>query len=172
MQLFRVLVVEDFLEFRRAVCSLLQAKESFQIEQAADGPEAVQKAAELQPDLILLDIGLPKVNGLEVARRAHEIAPSAKILFVSVESDTDLVREALSLGAGYVHKPRVESDLLPAIEAVLRGEKFVSSDLQPNGRTDDPSRHEIQFCSTDSVLLGSFARFLEDAMEAGNPASR
>jgi len=170
VQLLRVLVVEDFVEFRRAVCTLLQAKGDFQIEQASDGPEAVLKAEELQPDLILLDIGLPKLNGLEVARRAHEIAPSAKILFVSVESDTDLVREALSLGAGYVHKPRVESDLLPAIEAVLRGEKFVSPDLQPNGRMDDPSRHEIQFCSTDSVLLGSFARFLEDAMGAGNPA--
>lgn len=116
----RVLLVEDFGEFRGFVCSLLEPR-----------LEAVQKAEELRPDLILLDISLPRLNGMEVARRVLKLAPDAKILFLSVESDADLVIEALSLGSGYIHKLRASRDLLPAIDAVLRGEQFVSSGLLP-----------------------------------------
>jgi DNA-binding NarL/FixJ family response regulator len=170
VQFHRILVVEDFPEIRRAVCSLLGLREEFQVEVASDGLEAVQKAEELQPDLILLDVGLPKLNGMEVARRVRNLAPSAKILFLSVESDPDLVTEALRLGSGYVHKPRVESDLLRAIEAVLKGETFVSPNLEPNGRTEAPRRHELLFWSTESVLLESFTRFIANALEAGNAA--
>jgi len=163
-------VVEDFPEIRRAVCSLLRTREEFQVGLASDGLEALQKAEELQPQLILLDIGLPKLNGMEVARRVRNLAPSAKVLFLSVESDPDLVSEALRLGSGYVHKPRVESDLLRAIEAVLKGETFVSPNLEPNGRTDAPRRHELLFWSTESILLESFARFIANALETGNAA--
>ena len=170
MQLHRILVVEDFPETRRAVCSLLRTREEFQVELASDGLEAVQKAEELQPNLILLDIGLPKLSGMEVARRVRNLAPSAKVLFLSVESDPDLVSEALRLGSGYVHKPRVESDLLRAIEAVLKGETFVSPNLEPNGRTDAPRRHELLFWSTESILLESFACFIANALETGNAA--
>jgi DNA-binding NarL/FixJ family response regulator len=163
-------MVEDFPEIRRAVCSLLRTREEFQVDIASDGLEAVQKVEELQPDLILLDIGLPKLNGMEVARRVRNLAPSAKILFLSVESDPDLVTEALRLGLGYIHKPRVESDLLRAIEAVLKGGTFVSPNLEPNGRTDAPRRHELLFWSTESVLLESFTRFIANALETGNAA--
>ena len=127
----RILLVEDFGEFRGFICSLLQPRAEFQVKQASDGLEAVQKAEELQPDLILLDISLPRLNGMEAARRVRKLAPAAKILFLSVESDADLVIEALTLGAGYVHKPRASRDLLHAIDAVLRGEQFVSSGLLP-----------------------------------------
>lgn len=120
MESLRVLLVEDFGEFRGFVCSLLEPR-----------LEAVQKAEELRPDLILLDISLPRLNGMEVARRVLKLAPDAKILFLSVESDADLVIEALSLGSGYIHKLRASRDLLPAIDAVLRGEQFVSSGLLP-----------------------------------------
>jgi len=132
---------------------LLQPIAEFQVELASDGLKAVQKAEELQPDLILLDIGLPDLNGIEVARRVRKLAPAARILFFSVASDPDLVREALAFGTGYIYKPRVQSDLLPAIEAARRGERFVSPDLGLNGRTDAPHRHEVQFYSADSVLL-------------------
>jgi CheY-like chemotaxis protein len=131
-----ILVVEDVDEFRRFVCSLLKSKAEFRIEVAADGLEAVQKAQELQPDLILLDIGLPKLHGLEVARRVRTLIPATRILFVSALSDPDVVGEALNLGSGYVHKPSVQSDLLPAIEAVLKGERFVSRDLGLGTKTD------------------------------------
>jgi DNA-binding response OmpR family regulator len=121
-----ILVVEDHEEFRRFICSLLRSKAESQVEVASDGLEAVTKAQELQPELILLDVGLTNLNGIEVARRVRKLTPSTRILFVSALSDPDVVSEALSLGAGYVHKPSVQSDLLPAIEATFRGEQFVS----------------------------------------------
>ena len=170
MRLLKILVVEDFEEFRRFLCSLLQSRAEYQVELALDGLEAVQKAEQLQPDLVLMDIGLPNLNGIEAARRIRTLAPSAKLLFVSAESDPDVVSETLSLGAGYIHKPRVQSDLLQAIEAVLKGEQFVSRDLGLNGRVNAPGRHEVQFCSDDSVLVEGFARFIASALEARNAA--
>jgi len=118
---FKVLVVEDFEPFKRFVCSILESRTGFQvIGQASDGLGAIQKAEKLQPDLILLDIGLPKLNGFEAAKRISRLAPRAKLLVVSQESSSDVVREALRLGAlGYVLKLHAKRDLLPAIEAVL-----------------------------------------------------
>ncbi|HEX2663322.1 MAG TPA: response regulator transcription factor [Candidatus Acidoferrum sp.] len=122
----RILVVDDFEPFRLLVCSLLQQMPDLQVTQASHGFEAIQKAEEIQPDLIVLDISLPRLNGIEVARRVHKLLPAAKIFFLSVESDADLVREALDVGAGYIHKPRVLRDLLPAIEAVLKAEQSLN----------------------------------------------
>ena len=170
MRLLKILVVEDFEEFRRFLCSLLQLRTEYQVELALDGLEAVQRAEQLQPDLILMDIGLPNLNGIEAARRIRTLARSAKILFVSSECDLDVVSEALSLGAGYIHKPRVQSDLLLAIETVLNGEQFVSRDLGLNGRANAPRRHDVQFCSDDSALVEGFARFVATALEARSAA--
>ena len=90
------------------------------IGEVADGLEAVQKAVELKPDLILLDIGLPTINGVEVARRIHALVPKARIIFLSQESSADVVEEALSTGArGYVVKARAGSQLLAAIDAAV-----------------------------------------------------
>jgi len=127
----RVLVVEDFESFRRVIRSMLGKRLELQgICEVSDGLEAVQKAGELQPDLILLDIGLPTVNGIEVARRIRKVAPQSRILFLTQESSADVVQEALSLGAaGYVLKVRAGSELLAAVEAVLQGKQFVSSGL-------------------------------------------
>ena len=169
MEGLRVLVVDDFASFRECVCALLEGTQFRVVGQAADGLEAVEKAQSCQPDLILLDIGLPNLNGLEVATRVRTLAPAPKILFFSVDSDIDLVREALSLGAGYIHKPHVQSGLLPAIEAVLRGEQFVDANLESSGRAD-ARRHEVQFYSSDSVLLESFVRLLATALESGGAA--
>ena len=88
---------------------------------------AVRKARELKPDLILLDIGLPSLNGIEVAKQIGEMLPEAKIIFVTSNSDRDVVEQALRNGAcGYCLKGKGISELLRAIKAVLRGEKFVS----------------------------------------------
>ena len=98
--------------------------------EANDGLEAVQKAYELQPDLIVLDIVLPLLYGIEAARRICQSVPEAKILFLSANNDVDLVKEALSAGAkGFVLKADAESELLPAIEAIFRAKKFVSMRL-------------------------------------------
>ena len=126
----RILVVEDHAPFRRLICAALQRRAEFQTLEAADGLEAVQKAEELQPDLILLDINLPKLHGFEVAKQIRSLAPDARLLFMSQESSSDIVRKALSLGAhGYIQKLSAGTDLLPAIDAVLGGQRFVSSSL-------------------------------------------
>jgi len=126
----RILVVEDFQPFRRLICTALQRRAEFQTTEAVDGLEAVQKAEALQPDLILLDINLPKLHGFEVAKQIRSLAPHARLLFMSQESSSDIVRKALSLGAdGYVRKLSAWADLLPAIDAVLGGQRFVSSSL-------------------------------------------
>jgi len=127
----RVLVVDDYEPFRCYLRATLEARPELQvIGEASDGLEAVQKARELQPDLILLDIGLPTLNGIEAADRISRFVPAATILFVSQNSDVEIVNEALSNGAkGYVRKQDASSDLVPAIEAALRGERFVSKSL-------------------------------------------
>ena len=127
----RVLVVDDYEPFRRFVCTILEARPELQvIGEASDGLQAVQKAAELQPDLILLDIGMPTINGIEAAHRIFRLAPNATIQFVSQETDPDVVAEAMSNGArGYVYKQHANKELLPAIETVLRGDRFVSGGL-------------------------------------------
>ncbi len=144
--------------------------------EASDGPEAVLKAEELKPDLIVLDIGLPKLNGIEAARRIRQLSPSSKIVVLSQNNDLDVVRAAFGTGAqGYVYKADVRSDLLPAIEAVLRGKQFVSSSLKGYEFIDTsgekaPHRHEVLFYSNDTILLDRLTRFIATALKAGNAA--
>ena len=126
-----VLVVDDYEPFRQFVFSILRERSDLQIiGEASDGLEAIQKAEDLRPDLILLDIGLPSLNGIEAARRIRRLVQESKIVFVSQESSADLVEEAFRLGAkGYVVKIDVGSDLLSAVSTVLRGETFSSTRL-------------------------------------------
>jgi DNA-binding NarL/FixJ family response regulator len=175
LSLIRVLVVDDFENWRRQAHSLLQARPEWQvIAEALDGSEAVQKAEDLKPDLILLDIGLPKLSGIEAARRIRQVSPSSKIIFLSQNSDLDVVRAALGSGAlGFVSKIDAGRELLPAVDAVLGGRQFVSSSIK--GFTDTsgekaPHRHEVLFYSDDAVLLDSVTRFIVAALQAGNAA--
>jgi DNA-binding NarL/FixJ family response regulator len=133
----RILVVEDFQAFRQFISSTLQRRTEWQVVcEVSDGTEAVHKAAVLQPDLILLDISLPKLNGLEAARRIAMVAPRSKILFLSQESSADVVRQCLRMGGlGYVLKAHAQTDLLPAIESVLQAKQFVSRRLSSHFHT-------------------------------------
>ncbi len=135
MSSVRVLVVEDFLLFRRFICSVLGKDPRLQvIGEASDGIEAVRKAKELQPDLILMDIGLPMMNGIEAARQTRNLSPESKILFVSQESSADIALEAFRSGAlGYVVKIRAGMELPSAVEEVCQGRQFVSSALSGGG---------------------------------------
>lgn len=196
----RVLVVDDFESFRQFLSSRLRDMSDVHVcGKASDGLEAVQKAKELQPDLILLDIGLPKLNGIEAARRIRKVSSKSKILFVSQESSVDVVREALRVGArGYIVKSDAGSELPTAVNAVLRGERFVGSrfvghdftdgmdsqdpdDLSRNRvlvshastllrKTEIPLRHEVQFYSDDAILLDGLTQFVEAALKVGNAA--
>jgi len=131
----RVLVVEDSEPFREFICSTLRKRPELQIVgEVIDGLEAVQRAEELRPDLIVLDIGLPSLNGMDAARRIRKVSPVSKILFLSQESSADVAQEGLYLGGlGYVVKAHAGSELLIAVEAVLRGEQFLSSGLGSRG---------------------------------------
>lgn len=135
MSSVRVLVVDDFEPFRRFVYSTLTQRPDLQIiGEASDGLEAVQKAEALKPDLILLDIGLPGLSGIEAARRILQLSPKSKIVVVSQESAPDIVQEALDFGAsGYVLKAKSATDLLAAVDAVLEGRLFVSQGLISDG---------------------------------------
>jgi len=125
----QVLVAEDSEPFRRFLVSILRNRwEVHDIRAVSDGLEAVQEARRLKPNLILLDIGLPTLNGIEAARRIRKLSPTSKIIFVTQESSADIVQEALNIGAcGYIVKADVGSELLAAITGVLRGEQFVGT---------------------------------------------
>ena len=192
----RVLVVEDSEPFRNFVCSTLGKRPELQIVGVvSDGLEAVQKVEELQPHLIVLDIGLPSLNGIEAARRIRKHSPESKILFVSQESSSDVVQEALGTGArGYVVKIDAGRELWEGVDAVLRGGQFVgkrfsghdfigASDAEASSEfrtksalaplhqnTETPHRHDVGFYSDDARLLDDRTQFVGAALNAGNAA--
>jgi len=191
-----ILVVDDYEPWRRFVSTTLQKQPKLQvIGEALDGLEAVQKAQQLQPDLILLDIGLPTLNGIEAARRIREVSPKSKILFLSENRTWDIAEEALRTGAGgYVVKSDAAGELLPAVEAVLKGKRFVSASLAGNDLTDHKDehtanhsrsevvpplqpqnvwitrRHEAGFYSDERSFLDDLTQFIGVALKAGNGA--
>jgi DNA-binding NarL/FixJ family response regulator len=176
--LIRILVVEDFKPFRSFISLLLSENPNLDVIcEAEDGQEAVEKAQQLKPDVILMDIGLPKLNGVEVARQIRRAAPSSKILFVSTYDDLDIVERALNTGAsGYVVKSDAGKELARAVEAVFQGERFVSSSLKGYEFTVTsveraPHRHEVLFYPDDTVFLGSCTRFIAAALDAGDVAA-
>lgn len=124
----RVLVVDDFAPWRNFIFDELEQVPDLEIiAEASDGLDAVQKAQELQPDLILLDLGLPGLNGIEAARQIRSCSPQSKILIVSEQRAPEIVQESLQVGAdGYVVKSLAREELLHALNVVLGGGRFVS----------------------------------------------
>ena len=101
------------------------------VAETSDGLEAIQKAEEVKPDLILLDIGLPSLDGVEAAKRIRVVAPGTKVIFLTQNSDKAIVEAALSTGArGYVLKAGAARELLSAVAAVLSGDQFLSSGVK------------------------------------------
>src|SRR5437660_9712060 len=136
----RVPVVDDHESVRRVVSTTLGKQPNLHIiGEAQDGIDAIQQAEALQPDLILLDIGLPGLNGIEAARRIGQTSSASRIIFLTQESSADVVREAFNSGAwGYVIKTQAGSELLIAVETVLQGKQFLSSGLDGHGVTNTP----------------------------------
>ena len=183
----RLFIVDDYEPFRKFVRSLLGRSQKLQvIGEASDGLEAVRKAEELQPDLIVLDLGLPTLSGMEVARRIRRLCPKGKILFLSQDASFDLAQEAFRLGAmGYVVKAHAGSELLAAVEAVCQGRQFVSKGLLSDDCTRAQSRdhlpspipaggeishsHGVQFYPDEAAFLLGLTGFIEAGLKAGNP---
>lgn len=131
----RVLVVDDYEPWKRFIATVLGTHSLLEIVgQASDGLEAVQQAEKLQPDLVLLDVGLPGLNGVRATRRILEVSPASRVLMVSQTHSAEIAEAALSMGArGYVVKSDAARDLLPAIDAVLQGKRFLSASLKMEG---------------------------------------
>ncbi len=176
----RVFIVDDYEPIRRFVRATIGNNPEFQVVgEASDGLEAVQKAQDLQPDLMVLDIGLPTLNGIEVARRTRKLCPGCRIILMSQEASADLAREAFRLGAmGYVVKAHAGSELLASIEAVCQGRRFVSNGLPGHqqvlpspvsGEVESTHRHRVQFYVDDEAFLSGLTGFIEAGLKAGNP---
>ena len=131
----RVLVVDDHATVRHTICSLLSHDPALDVIcQTANGEEAVKKAEELQPDLVLLDISLPGISGIEAARQIRKVSPQSQIIFLSQHDSLQMAYEALRVGGhGYVAKIDAASELLKAIRTVREGSLFVSQRIVAQG---------------------------------------
>jgi DNA-binding NarL/FixJ family response regulator len=118
----RVLVVDDFDEWRQYVCETLNDVTGVVIVgEASDGIEALQKTQELRPDLVILDLGLPRLNGFEVARQIRAISPQSEIIFLTESHSADIREEAFRAGAiNFVIKSNAASELVAAVRAALK----------------------------------------------------
>lgn len=126
-----VLIVDDFEPWRRLVRQTLEKEGLHVIGESDDGAEALQSAEDLQPDLILLDVGLPTVNGLEVARKVRKACPTSKVVFLTENAACEIAEAALDAGAsGYVIKAGMARELMPAIRAALDDKHFFSAGLR------------------------------------------
>src|SRR5260370_29957561 len=124
----RILVVDDHEMFREQVCALLRTQPGFEVIcEAANGFEGVSRAAELQPDVVVLDISMPSLGGIEAAGRIHRFAPKSQIVFLSQHNSETIAQTGLAAGAlAYVTKSSASYDLIRAVNAVSEGKKFVS----------------------------------------------
>jgi DNA-binding NarL/FixJ family response regulator len=173
---YRVLVVDDFEPWRRHVSSTLGQSSRWQIvADAADGAEAIQKAAALRPDVILLDVGLPTLNGIEAARRILAHDPNLKVLFVSEHQSWEIAEAALCTGArGYICKSDSGRELLPAMDSIVQGRRFVAGRLggrivgqRTHGRSPNSRRHEAAFYSNNELFLEDWTSIAADALTTG-----
>ena len=123
----RVLLADDHKDMLEYVSKFLAADCCDVVATVSNGQAALDAAAQLQPDVAVLDISMPVLNGIQAAKRLQEIAPNVKIVFLTVDKDPETCRAALATGAvGYVLKPRLGADLIPAIKLAREGQRFVS----------------------------------------------
>ena len=164
----RVFLVDDHEPWRRRMIAALERNPEWRVAgEAADGLTAVAMAEALGPDLILLDISLPGLDGIQAARQILEQNPRSRILFVSEQHAREIVEAALDTGAlGYLVKSDAGMELLPAMSAVVEGHHFVSASLAADHF--GICRHVAAFCAGEAQLIDEYVRFAEGALKAGN----
>jgi DNA-binding NarL/FixJ family response regulator len=147
MSKVRILVVDDVAFWREFVCSVVRSEPLFEIIcEAVDGNQAFVIAGRLQPTIALLDVGLPKVSGIDAAIAIRRLAPDTRIVFLSDQRDPDVVRAALQVADGYVLKSDAGRDLVPAIHSVAKGDPFISRQVGDLLRGDNFSTTEPLTC--------------------------
>jgi DNA-binding NarL/FixJ family response regulator len=146
----RILIVDDFQLMRRGIASLINEESNWKVVgEAGDGMDALAKAQELHPDVVTMDISLPKLNGLEAARRIREVSPSTRIVFFSQHSGEQVVKEAIQHeGTAYVCKSD-NRDLVKAVREVLSGRSFVSPGSYPRNEDGNGAPLQNSLASTD-----------------------
>ena len=173
---YSVLVVDDYEPWRRRVAAEFAKSARWRvIGELEDGVDAVREAGSRRPDVILLDIGLKTLNGVDAARRILANDPTARILFLTGQSSPDIAEAALATGAaGYLLKPEAGRSLLRAIETVTAGARFVSqglpaelADVTRDGASRSGHRHDAVFHADEGALVNDYARFSEAALAAG-----
>jgi DNA-binding NarL/FixJ family response regulator len=124
----RILVVDNFSTWRGLIKTLLELTPEWQVVgEASNGPEAEARVRELRPDIVLLEIDLPVIDGIQLVRKLHVEYPDVRLVFVTTENSPDVAEFALSAGAsGYILKVRVVAELLPALNAVMANNRFIS----------------------------------------------
>src|SRR5580692_10173211 len=125
----RILVADDHHVVRTGLRALLESKSGWQVcAEAANGREAVEKASALKPDVAVLDIGMPLLNGVEATRQIHKLSPQTEVLILTMHDSDLLVQEVLEAGArGYILKDDADRNLLAAVDALRRHEPYLSS---------------------------------------------
>ena len=128
MKRIRILLADDHAVVRQGFRMILSAQADLEIVgEAGNGREAVELAASLRPDVVVMDVAMPELNGIEATRRMAEAAPHARVLALSMHKDSVYVREILRAGArGYLLKDSIDSDLVNAVRAVAKGEGYLS----------------------------------------------
>ncbi len=170
MSQVNILIAEDFPAFRELIRSELSQRPEFQVVAVPDGVAAVEHAARLRPDVVVLDVGLPGLDGLAAAQRIRAAVPESLILFVSEEAAPEVMEKALSLGSkGYVHKTRARY-LVPLVDAILDGRAGAASDRSGHAAATAHYDHRAEFCSDDTTWLESAERHLGAALRASNAA--
>jgi DNA-binding NarL/FixJ family response regulator len=172
-----VLVADDYEPWRRRVASALQESPRWHVlGEVSDGLEAVREAQACKPDVVMLDIGLPALNGLEAARRIRANDPNSRILFLTAQTSPDVAVEALETGArGYLMKGEAGDSILLALETVVAGGRFVSPGLPSEvgeaawyRDVAAAPRHDAFFPRDERSLIHGYARFAEAALAAGH----
>ena len=122
----RILIADDHEVVRRGLCTLLQTHEGWEVcGEAKDGREAVEKAKQVRPDVVILDVGMPNLNGLAATRQLLQQNPQQKVIVLTITDSDQVIREALDAGArGFVLKSDAARDLVSAVEALQRGRMF------------------------------------------------
>jgi DNA-binding NarL/FixJ family response regulator len=122
----RILLADDHEIVRRGLCSLLQKHEGWEVcGEASDGREAVEKAKQLNPDVVILDVGMPNLNGLDATRQLMQYDPGFKVIVLTITDSDQVIRESLDAGArGFVLKSDAARDLVSAVEALERNRMF------------------------------------------------